>query len=335
MKRVYALLVALAVGATSMLAAPVHAKERDLSNGPRNKSCHPQALAHLKRLAPQGWAVYEQAADKSFFTNWIDCDQSVVMGVTTAVHETVHMMTEELHAYPLIMGGRLPRISERRTRTFFPPKLTSHQFDAKSGFVETYLKPGAASSAEEFDYLLNEFNAYTHDLHAAIQLQSVASRAQEVYHRDGLAALMAFVAAYVERARTEHPETWRTLQEPQTRRTLAMLWEQAEQVMANSCRTQRIALEATGFLKHVCRADIRHGLGHLLGRPPLCPVTCTRGRSAGEPIEASAGIESEDQASEPPRKRRRSSRGAGDSAAETESATSLGRNWWQHIWSRE
>lgn len=259
-------------------APPARAETREVELDATPKECHPRALAQLKRLAPEGWKVYEQAQDKTFFTRWITCD-NIQLGLTTAVHETVHMLTEELEGYPLIMGGKLPRVSQaRRGRAFFPPRLTSHQFDGNSNFVTTYLKPGAASSADEFDYLLNEFNAYTHDLHAATQLVSIGNRGQDVYHRDGLAALMSFVAAYVERARTEHPDTWKSLKEPQARRVVTTLWAQAEQVMANSCRLSRYGFEATGYLtQHVCKADIHHGLGELLGRPPLCPVTCVRG----------------------------------------------------------
>lgn len=288
--------LAASVLSPGVLAPPARAEGREAETrevelDATPKECHPRALAQLKRLAPEGWKVYEQTKDKSFFTRWITCE-NIQLGLTTAVHETVHLLTEGNEGYPLIMGGKLPRVSQtKRRRAFFPPRLTSHQFDDSSNFVTTYLKPGAASSADEFDYLLNEFNAYTHDLHAAIQLVSIGNRGQDVYHRDGLAALMSFVAAYVERARTEHPDTWKSLQEQPTRRVVTTLWAQAEQVMANSCRLSRYGFEATGYLtQHVCKADIRHGLGELLGRPPLCPVTCVR---AGERTAMPAANETE------------------------------------------
>jgi hypothetical protein len=136
------------------------------------------------------------------------------------------------------------------------------------------MRPGAATSAEEFGYLLNELNAYTHDLHAAVQLRSLSPPDRSVHHRDGLAALMAFVAAYTEQARTRHPETWRELQRPELRHTVTTLWAQAEVVMGNSCRTPNYGYEAPIFLEHFCKATIHHALGTLLGRPPLCPVSC-------------------------------------------------------------
>lgn len=240
--------------------------------------CHGRALKKLQELAPQGYSVYQNAPDKKFFWNWVKCDD-VQLGLTTAVHETVHMLTEEYNAYPLINGKRLPRLPERRP--LFPPRLASQHFNAESGFVTTYMKPGSASSAEEFGYLLNELNAYTHDLHAAVQLVSLGSPGRSVYHRDGLAALMAFVSTYTEEARAKHPETWRELQNnTELRRTVATLWDQAEQVMGNSCRTDGYGLEAPEFLEHFCKATIKHALGTLLGRPPLCPISCKIDRTA-------------------------------------------------------
>lgn len=252
---IVAMCVAFASGLPSAAAAP----------------CHAPALEQLARLAPEGYQVYRKAKDKQFFTSWISCD-NVQLGLTTAVHETVHMITEEENAYPLIDGRRLPRVPERRP--LFPPRLAAGNFDPANTYVETYMRPGAATSAEEFGYLLNELNAYTHDLHAAVQLRALSVPGQSVHHRDGLAALMAFVAVYTEQARTRHVDTWRALQEPALRRTVATLWAQAEEVMGNSCRTPDYGYEAPVFLEHFCRATIHHALGTLLGRPPRCPVSC-------------------------------------------------------------
>jgi len=239
--------------------------------------CHGRALAALQRLAPEGYEVYRRASDKKFFTDWIKCD-NVQLGLTTAVHETVHMLTEEYRAYPLIDGRRVPRVAERRS--LFPPRLAAGKFDGSSTYVEIYMKPGAASSAEEFDYLLNELNAYTHDLHAAVKLQSIAEPGQTVHHRDGLAALMAFVSAYTEETRRRHPAAWAELQKPEVRRTVATLWAQAEEVMGNSCRARDYGWEAPKFLEHFCKATIHHALGTLLARPPRCPISCKLDRNA-------------------------------------------------------
>ena len=52
---------------------------------------------------------------------------------------------------------------------FFAPQLIAGKFKAND-FVATYLRPGSASSATDFLYLLDELNAYTHDLSTAVNL---------------------------------------------------------------------------------------------------------------------------------------------------------------------
>ena len=233
--------------------------------------CHPAAIEMLRRHAPEAFAVHQKIADKAFFLRWITCDD-VQLGLTTAVHESVHALTTQLDAYPLIDGRTVPRVAD--SRAFFPPRRVAGAFRADSTYVQNYLQEGGATSAVEFGFLLDELNAYSHDLNAAVRLRSMASPDRHVYHRDGLAALMSFVAAYVERARLESSETWRTLQVPVIRKTVTTLWAQSESVMGASCRTPNYGDETPAYLASICSSTIGHGLGQVLGRPPLCPVSC-------------------------------------------------------------
>jgi hypothetical protein len=234
-------------------------------------TCVAKALEEVRRVSPDGYAVYQRLRNKEDFTRWIKCD-NLQLALTTAVHEGVHLLSDQVNGYPLINGQVLPRVTQRRG--FFPPRFLAQKFNAKSSFVETYLTPGHASSADEFEYLLDEFNAYTHDLHTAIRVRHLAPPSETAFHRDGPAALMAFVAEYLEKARQENGEAWRALQDPQVRRVVNTLWAQAEDVMGASCRTPDYALDTPEFLTPVCSANINHGLGQMLGRPPLCPVAC-------------------------------------------------------------
>src|SRR5438105_8884590 len=173
--------------------------------------CRPGAIERLHALAPEGFAIYQKIKDKKFFLNWIDCDEAL-LGLPTAVHESVHYITAETDAFPLVHGGQLKRPHE--VSAFFAPSLIAGKFKAND-FVTIYLRPGSASSSTDFLYLLDELNAYTHDLNAAVNLKSrVADEGEnQVDHRDGLAALMAFVALYAERAADSEPATWRGLTE--------------------------------------------------------------------------------------------------------------------------
>ena len=147
--------------------------------------CQPQAIRDLQRLSPQGHAVYQAIADKRHFLRFLTCED-VVLGLSTAVHETVHLLTSEKNAYPLIDGGVAQRPSE--SLRFFPPRDIARRFDSRDVYVQTYLKRGAASSSDDFRFLLDELNAYSHDLASAVKLVSLRSPEHgEVGHRDGLA----------------------------------------------------------------------------------------------------------------------------------------------------
>src|SRR3954471_9439224 len=169
--------------------------------------CRPAAIERLRASAPEGFAIYQAIKDKKFFLGWISCDEAQ-LGLPTAVHESVHYITAQTDAFPLVHGGQLKRPHE--VSAFFAPSLIAGKFKAND-FVATYLRRGSASSSTDFLYLLDELNAYTHDLHTAIHLSRrpgpVEQGDGQVDHRDGLAALMAFVAVYAERAEASEPAT--------------------------------------------------------------------------------------------------------------------------------
>ncbi|MPZ41640.1 MAG: hypothetical protein GEU95_27070 [Rhizobiales bacterium] len=178
-----------AVAASFAVLAGSHAA----SAAPRT-DCRTQAINDLQRLSPDGHAIYRAMTDKKQFMVWLTCDD-VHLGLSTSVHESVHMLTHERNAFPLIEGGEIRRPHE--VSKFFPPREIAKKFDPKDAYVQTYLRPGAASSANDFLYLLDELNAYSHDLNSAVQLVSLQRRDRQADHRDGLAALMSFVMGYV------------------------------------------------------------------------------------------------------------------------------------------
>jgi hypothetical protein len=224
----------------------------------------------LKALAPDGFSVYELIDNKEFFRGWITCDD-VQLGLSTAVHESVHYITAKRDAFPLVDGGEIRE--PHQASKFYAPSLIAGKF-APSHFVDIYLTPGKASSATDFLYLLDELNAYSHDLKAAVDLDSLHPTDEQVDHRDGLAALMAFVAVYVETAEKSEPATWSGLQEPSVANTVAALWKHAEQVMVSSCRIPNIGSEDKTYIRRFCEAGPRSAMQKILGRPPVCPVDC-------------------------------------------------------------
>jgi hypothetical protein len=188
----------------------------------------------------------------------------------------VHYLTAELDAFPIVQGGRLKRPHE--VSAFFAPQLIATKFKA-SDFVTTYLRPGSASSSTDFLYLLDELNAYTHDLNTAVSLnrsRSAVEAGDEVDHRDGLAALMAFVALYVERAEESEPATWNGLQQPRVTKTVSELWGRAEKVMASSCGIPNFGTLDKALIGQFCHSRPQASLHKILGRAPVCPSACLK-----------------------------------------------------------
>jgi len=238
--------------------------------------CRPAAIERLRTVAPEGLAVYQKIADKKFFLGWIDCGERQ-LGLPTAVHESVHYITAETDAFPLLGGGTLKRPHE--VSAFFAPSLIAAKFKPND-FVTTYLRPGSASSSTDFLYLLDELNAYTHDLNTAVALSRAEAFAEpgdeQIDHRDGLAALMAFVALYAERGAASEPATWQGLRQPRVAKTVSELWGRAETVMASSCGIPNFGTEDKTLIRQFCQRGPQAALHKIIGRAPVCPTACLK-----------------------------------------------------------
>src|SRR5205809_5765970 len=75
------------------------------------RDCQPAAIERLHTAAPEGFTIYQKIRDKKFFLHWISCNETG-LGLPTAVHESVHYITAETDAYPLLQGGQLKRPHE-------------------------------------------------------------------------------------------------------------------------------------------------------------------------------------------------------------------------------
>lgn len=235
------------------------------------RDCHAQAIRDLQRLSPRGYVIYEAMKDKKQFLGWLSCDD-VQLGLSTAVHESVHNLTEERDAFPLVKGGEIRRPHE--VSKFFAPSEIAKAFAARDIFVAGYLRPGGVTSSSDFLYLLDELNAFSHDLNSAVALDSLRRNDRQIDHRDGLAALMAFVMTYVDTAQKKQPATWQGLQRPEPRKVIQTLWTQAETTMASSCGIPEFGSKDRTYLRLVCERSNGDALAQLLGRTPVCPSAC-------------------------------------------------------------
>lgn len=261
--------ILLRAAATSLIAI---AFCQNASAAPRvgQPGCHTRAVADLQRLAPRGYAVYQAMSDKKDFLRWVTCDD-VQLGLATGVHESVHLLTEERDAYQLVDGSSIRR--PHQLSKFFPPKVIARNFDAQDAYVQSYLRPGGASSKDDFMYLLDEMNAYSHDLKTAVDLVSLRRRDRDVDHRDGLASIMSFVMAYADTAKKSQPSTWQRLLHPEPRRVLQTLWTQAETVLTSSCSIPAFGKNREP-IRFMCEAGNSAALSDVLGRAPVCASEC-------------------------------------------------------------
>ena len=261
----------LGIAVAAVVFTPAHAVER------RNGSCQAQGLRELERLSPQGFAVYRAMPDKKFFTNWISCG-GAQLNLTTAVHESVHYLTASKNGYYLLNGRVLRRPPE--LAKLAQPKQIASAFRSDT-YVQTYLRPGAATSAVDLTYLLDELNAYTHDLNAAVNLVSLSKPSDgSVSNRDGLGALMSFVMKYADTARQRSPATWAALRSPGPQLAIRTLWAQAETVMASSCGIPRFGVNDRHYIGFICNSANGDALREILGRPAICPRSCLSAATA-------------------------------------------------------
>jgi hypothetical protein len=233
--------------------------------------CQGRAIGELQRLSGRGYAVYQALADKKQFLTWVSCDD-IQTELSTGVHESVHILTQEKDAYPLMDGSLVPRPHE--VSRFFAPRDIAKSLDAHDVYVQNYLGPNGASSKTDFMYLLDELNAYTHDLDTAVALVSLQRRDRDVDHRDGLAAVMSFVMRYVDTARRTQPASWQGLQRAEPRRAVQALWGQAETTLASSCGLPAFGLHDRDYVAYLCEKNNTGALAELLDRAPVCPTEC-------------------------------------------------------------
>jgi hypothetical protein len=140
--------------------------------------------------------------------------------------------------------------------------------------VQSYLGRNGASSKDDFMYLLDELNAYSHDLDAAVALVPLQRRDREVDHRDGLAGLMTFVMRYADTAQKAQPATWQGLQHPEPKKAIQTLWSQAETTLASSCGLPDFGLHDRDYIAYLCEEKNAGALAELLERVPACPADC-------------------------------------------------------------
>ncbi len=191
--------------------------------------CQPQAIRDLQRLSPQGHASLCRHDRQEAVLVLSDLRQRPTRTCDRRPRVRSHADGAEgrLSAH----RGRFPQAGAPRCRASTAPREIAKKFDQGDIYVQTYLRRGSASSADDFAYLLDELNAYSHDLNSAIKLVALHKGRRQVDHRAGLAALMSFTMGYVDAAQRQKSPTWQGLQRPEVKQLIQTLWSQAETVL--------------------------------------------------------------------------------------------------------
>ena len=229
--------------------------------------CRPEMdrLIAASPLARWTEAVMRAKGQEKFFRVWLDCEGKVI-SIATAVHESHHWLSEG--AYQMANHVRIGRVEgiQPRPDQVIGPGL----FPEGDGYVETYLKEGkyAATAHEDFDYLLDELNAYSVDIIVSMQLRDHLEA--DSSYRDGLAALMSMTMAYVNKVDVA------TLgQLTRYRRSMEALWSQAENHLALACQVKDFAHDDVFYRGFLSNPKNHAGLVKVLGRKLNLPTSCT------------------------------------------------------------
>ena len=224
-------------------------------------------LKLLEQHHPIGYAIYR--ADPVSFLDaawWHNCNFSIVDVLVVALHETVHALST--NSYYLPGGQTLGRVNDTG---LFPPIKIADQF-ANDRFKELYLSSGpeSASSAQQFSFLLDELNAYSHGLATENALSKFVIERQ---WRSGAVAMMAYTKAYLSLAAKKYPRAWSQLLAQKA--TIGIIWSNAELTVKNSCsKGPPTVREDLVYLRAICSTSTNPALEQILGRKPECELSC-------------------------------------------------------------
>jgi len=234
----------------------------EVRSGYSQSNWRARAITALEVRFPGAAWVVDQLADGSMFDVWFARGtgdwQTMVTGLSTAVHENVHIVGTQhfqLRSYSYITG-REQILSIPRTSTFHRSRIRGELPASLSdlSYNDTYLE--GDSGAQGLDTLLDEFNAYTWSLLTEIAFADQRPSNITTSGRDGLLAFMLYLEAYLAVAREDESATYESIVgSEQTRSVIVHLWDRAECVLALSSGIQGIGIRDREISGEVYRPE--------------------------------------------------------------------------------
>jgi hypothetical protein len=206
----------------------------DLSAAYQPGALRAAAEGLARRRYPDGVA-FIQAQDDKMLAAWFEGAAPSFQGMgerfDTAVHEGSHVWVAK-HFDPRTVSypvrGDLT-IRTRRLKNFDRSEIMSLRAagGADDSYATTYLT--GASGAQGFNTLLDEYDAYTHSLASRYCTRDLVQPNARVSARDGILAMMYYVALYLRLAREQHAADYAAIVgDPGHRRLILTVWSRAE-----------------------------------------------------------------------------------------------------------
>lgn len=238
-------------------------------------SCTDEAIRILKQNSSHGYRVYLDRKDRKFFSRFLDCDD-IPNSLSTAVHESVHTMWRRSryreHPYYLPDGTW----AKVEFRDLFHREELLQDLGGKArpnnSYDESYL---ASTGNQDITMVLEELNAYIHDLIVTKDLAPLMPGTMQVSGRDGLATFMHYLKLYLHRAKVKHPRDWEEISGSQAYvATIRAMWSFAEKALREACPIPRIGIRDQVILGDVYAPESAGALEELLGAPLKRPGEC-------------------------------------------------------------
>lgn len=235
------------------------------------------------------------AAYPNFYLNWVKREDELLMGLSTAVHESIHHDTDQRQAYPLA-DGTYVKIPAGISQTVRPSVIYSQFNPREFDSLNTYISGRMASSGNELRYLFDEFNSYSNDMATSMTLRKYLPL-NGYQAKIGLMQMMAFISVYADYAKSSHPTTWNFLKNNSN--LVAKLWNQAEDQISEACKDTSLGDNHLASMSKIY-AKGQGGIAAIIGRPLRAPPACLTNDGTRQPgVKEPEKQESNEEDSEP------------------------------------
>lgn len=237
-----------------------------------DQSCLNDALALLQKRDANGYRIYQLSKDPDAFSFWLSCSDGKPLHskLPAAVHETLHKVDGELEqngargrAHFYLLGGRVISVA-RHTQLFERAQVAALLTDEekRTHYFRPYLT--GVSGKQKLDSLLEEFNAYTHDLSTSVTLVDLKAATLRSSNRDGVLTFMYYLELYLKQARTNFAGAWQVLVSDRDYvEAIRALWANAEVALARACPHAQLGVSDSFLARKVYSASNLEAINEL------------------------------------------------------------------------